>query len=82
MGYIYQKRETMLQKKLKTLKWDSYEEVLIGFKMMLEPFKEKMSGSGHIDLGKNHGAIYDEETTYSKRTHWTLSTKLPISRGV
>ncbi len=79
MGYIYQKRETMLQKKLKTLKWDSYEEVLIGFKMMLEPFKEKMSGSGHIDLGKNHGAIYDEETSQMEtfsRLVWAIGPYL------
>ena len=53
----------MLEKKLKALKWDSYEEVTRGFKLMLEPLKEKMNGSGHIDLGNSHGAIYDEETS-------------------
>ena len=41
MGYFHQKRDKMREKKLKALKWDSYEEITQGFKLMLEPLKVK-----------------------------------------
>ena len=48
MGYFHQKRDKMREKKLKALKWDSYEEITQGFKLMLKPLKVKMNGSGHV----------------------------------
>ncbi len=69
----------MLEKKLNTLNWDSYEDVSIGLKLMLEPLKEKMNGSGHIDLGNSHGAIYDEETSQMEtfsRLVWAIGPYL------
>lgn len=85
MGYFHQKRDKMREKKLKALKWDSYEEITQGFKLMLEPLKVKMNGSGHIDLGHNHGAIYDEETSQMEtfsRLVWAIGPYLSQNEDV
>lgn len=47
---------------LRTLKWETYEEVRKGFELMVAPLHRKMRGTGHIDLG-SHGAVYDSETS-------------------
>lgn len=85
MGYFHQKRDKMREKKLKALKWDSYEEITQGFKLMLKPLKVKMNGSGHIDLGHNHGAIYDEETSQMEtfsRLVWAIGPYLSQNEDV
>ena len=44
-----------------------------------------MNGSGHIDLGHNHGAIYDEETSQMEtfsRLVWAIGPYLSQNEDV